>query len=346
MSERRLYLDRGPGEDRGVVRLDGRAEHLLIRRDGDDHRLGLGARFVARVRKVEAAIGSAFLDLGEGAEAVLPFRPDARPVEGHALEVEIRSEPRAGKLAVVRALGEGEGAPRPLTPAPDLLEQLRAFARDVRIVEGPAAREAADAAQAEALETVHPLPGGGSLAIETTRALTALDVDLGARQAADAKRAARQANLAALGAAARLLRLKSIGGRVVIDLAGRGHDGNALLTAARAAFGPDNPGVAFGPISRFGTLELTIPRRTPPLRETLCRADGAASDLTLALALARRIEDEARAQPGARLSARCAPAVADAATGLADALMLRIGARFTISAEPGLDRDHLEVAGL
>ena len=120
MSERRLYLDQGIGETRGVVTLDGRPERLLIRRDDDEPRLALGARLVARVASLEPALGTAFLDLGSGAEAILPFRPDARPVRGQALEVEIRGEPRRGKLAVARAFGPAEGPPRLLTPAPDM----------------------------------------------------------------------------------------------------------------------------------------------------------------------------------------------------------------------------------
>src|SRR5205823_3914164 len=84
-------------------------------------------------------------------------------------------------------------------------------------------------------EVLHPLPGGGALAVEPTRALTAIDVDLGDRKGADAKRLTRAANLAAIELAARLLRLKSLGGIVVIDLVGRGHDAKALLAAARLA---------------------------------------------------------------------------------------------------------------
>src|SRR6185312_12077414 len=104
MSERRIYLDRGLGEARGVVTLDGRPERLLVRRDDDNRRLMLGARLIARVASVEPALATAFLDLGDGAEAILPFKPDARPVRGQALEVEVRGEPRRGKLAVARAV--------------------------------------------------------------------------------------------------------------------------------------------------------------------------------------------------------------------------------------------------
>ncbi|MCA6284515.1 MAG: ribonuclease E/G, partial [Phenylobacterium sp.] len=94
MSARRAFLDITPGETRGVVTLDGRPEHLLIRRDDDDPRLEPGARIAARVRKVEPAFASAFVDLGEGLEALLDFPPDRRPVEGQMLEVEVRSAPR------------------------------------------------------------------------------------------------------------------------------------------------------------------------------------------------------------------------------------------------------------
>jgi len=344
MSERRIYLDRGVGETRGVVTLDGRPERLLITRDGESATAKLGARLVGRVRKVEPAFASAFIDLG-GVEALLSFKPEARPVEGQSLEVEVRTEARAGKLATVRAIGPAEGPPRLITAAPDIAEQLAGFARNVQLIEGREARRAADEAEADALEIVHPLPGGGTLAIEPTRALVAIDVDIGERKGQDAKRVTRQANLAALAVAGRLLRLKSLGGIVVIDLVGRGHDGNALMTAARAAFAPDNPGVAIGPVGRFGTMELTVPRRAPPVAELLCDAKGRLTDLTLALRLIRAIETEGAAQPGARLTAICAPEIAAAAQPFAAGLAGRIGARFEIRPDPAAPRERFDVSG-
>jgi Ribonuclease G/E len=344
MSDRRIYLDRGLGEIRGVVTLDGRPERLIIRRSDDDPRLALGARLVGRVASLEPALATAFLDLGSGAEAILPFRPDARPVRGQALEVEIRGEPRRGKLAVARVIGPAEGDPRLVAAAPDVAAELQALVSGVQLVEGPRAREAADEAEDAALEVLHPLPGGGTLAIEPTRALTAIDVDLGERKGPDAKRVTRQANLAALGMAARLLRLKGLGGIVVIDLVGRGHDGTALMAAARAAFGPDNPGVSIGPVGRFGTMELSLPRRTRPIAERLCRDEGGLSDRSLAQRLIRRLQAEAASAPGARLRASCASAVAAAAAPLAVLLAEQIGARFTIAPDPVSPRERIEVA--
>ena len=140
-----------------------------------------------------------------------------------------------------------------------------------------------------------------------------------------------------------MLRLKGEGGLAVIDLAGRGHDGPALLAAARAAFAPD-PGVAFGPISRFGTLELTISRRRRGVRERLLDEGGRLTAETLALRLVRAIEREATADPGARLAARAAPDVATAAGAYLEALEGRFGARLELAADPARPREAFEVA--
>jgi hypothetical protein len=198
---RRLYLDRSAGETRGVVTQDGLPERLLIERDGaaDSHRPG--ARGVARVARIERALGMAFLESEEGTAVVAPL--GAGVVEGGFVEIEITSAARAGKAAGAAVTGPAEGPPRWLRPAADLLTELAALAPGSRIEEGSAARKAADEAQDAALAVEHALPGGGSIAIETTRALTAIDVDLGARGGGDARRAARQANLAAIATAAR-----------------------------------------------------------------------------------------------------------------------------------------------
>jgi Ribonuclease G/E len=332
---RRLFLDRGIGQTRAVVTLDGKPEQLILQRDGDDPVLRLGAVSVGRVRKVERAFAAAFVGLAGGAEGLLPLRPEmGRINEGQALTVAIKTEPRGGKLATLSLVGPGEGAPRLTAAAPDLAAELMALIKTDKVTEGPAARAAADLAEAQALESVHPLPGGGTIAIETTRALTAVDVDLGERAGHEAKRAARAANLAALSEGARLLRLKGLSGLVVFDLVGKGHDGNALLNAARAAFGPDNPGVAIGAISRFGTLELTVPRRRAPVLERL------AGDEAAALALVRALE---AASSGARLTARCAAGVAQAFKAYEAATAEKLGARFTIEACADIPPGRFEV---
>jgi Ribonuclease G/E len=345
MSERRAYLYKGVGETVGVVTLDGRPERLMASWPDDDPLDQDGVRGVARIRRIEKAFASAFVQLPGGQDVLLPLRPDMpRLVEGGLVEIEIRTASRRGKSAVARFIGEGEGEPRVLEPALTVEQQLRLHVKSGSPTTGLAALEAVEAAEAEALETVFALPGGGDIAIEPTRALVAIDVDLGAREGTDAKRAARQANMAALGLAARILRLKGLGGIVVFDLVGRGHDGQALTTAARNAFAPDNPGAAIGAISRFGTLEMTVPRRGPPILDRLLEADGRARPEAVARRLARALEREGRADPGARLAARCAPAVAAAFAPLEAALADRLGHRFAVEAVDGWPVERIEVS--
>jgi len=338
MAERRIYIDKGPGETRGVITLGGRPERLLIERGGETWPR-LGARGRARVALVDKGLGLAMLDLGQGREASLRLKADRPPpVQGHSLDIEIVIEPQGGKPAVARVLAEpGEDADRSFEA------RLSAFAPGAPVTEGLKARAVVDQAEDEALAIEHPLPGGGSLAIEPTRALVSVDVDLGSAGGRDAKRAARQANLDALAELGRLLRLKALGGLVVIDLVGRGHDGQALTRAAQLAFAADQPGVALGPITKFGTLELALPRRYRPVRESLCGPDGRPTLQTLALRLVRAIEREAAADPGARFKALCAPQIATAAASAAAILAGVIGARFELVPDPARSLEHWEI---
>jgi Ribonuclease G/E len=344
MSRRVAYLDVGIGESRGVVLLDGLPERLVIARDGADPLDQPGVRAVGRVRRIERAFASAFVELPGGVDAILPLKADGPQLyQGQSVAVEVRSQARRGKVAVVRLLEPSEGLPRLLEAAPSLAENLAHWANAAPLM-GAQAREAADAAEDAALGIVHALPGGGTLSIEPTRALIAIDIDLGERPGTDAKRAARAANLAALTHAARLLRLKALGGIVVFDLVGRGHDGTALTMAARDAFASDNPGVAIGPISKFGTLELTVPRLRRPVVEDLLDAAGTPTPLTCALRLARALEREGRVAPGARLTARCDSLTAKAFAGFAPDLTERLGARFTLQPQAEWPAGRIDVS--
>jgi Ribonuclease G/E len=343
MSERRLYIDYGPGETRGVVTLNGRPERLLIERPGEGEPL-LEERWAARVTQVDKAQGLAFLDM-DGHVGVLRLKADRPPpAAGELLDVEVLSEARRGKGAVTRAVGAAEGTPRRLKAAPDVATRLQTYGRG-RAFEGAEARDVADEAEAEALAIEHPLPGGGTLAIEPTRALVAIDVDLGGRPglAQETKKAARTVNVTAIAEIARLLRLKSLGGLIVIDLVGRGHDGQALANAARNAFSADQPGVVIGPITKFGALELALPQRARPIAERLLGPDGRATVMTVAVRLLRALEREGRADGGARLEARCAPEVAAAVEAASGRLAERLGRRFQVSADEGLDRESYVV---
>jgi Ribonuclease G/E len=337
---RRLYLDRSPGEVRAVVTLDGRPERLLIVRDDDPPNQRLGARLVARVAHIDRTMASAFLDLGDGPQGLAPLKPGVS--EGAAVEVEIVTEARSGKGPLVQLLGFADGPPRLLAPAQTLADRLAGFAPNEAMTVGLEARDVADAAEDAALAVEHALPGGGSIAVESTRALTAIDVDLGSRKG-DPRRAARAANLAAVAEAARVLRLKGLGGLVVVDLIGRGHDGAALAAAARTALAPDEPGVSIGPVSRFGAFELVLPRRGRPVAEILCEASGARSVQSRGLQLLRALERAALTDPGARLVARARGDVVQAAQPLLSALVERFGARVRLAIDPTVADGGFEI---
>lgn len=345
-SERRAYLYKGVGETVGVVTLDGRPERFFVTWPGDDPLDAEGVHGVARVRKIEKAFSSAFVALPGGQDVILPLRPDMPPlVEGGLVEIEIKTASRLGKAAVARFVAAGEGEPRVFAEAPSVEERLRSHVKAGSPTTGDKALAAVEEAESDALAVIFDLPGGGDIAVEPTRALTTVDVDLGGREAADSKRAARQANMAAISVAARVLRLKGLGGIIVFDLVGRGHDGQALTTAARNAFALDNPGVGIGGISKFGTMEMIVPRRAPPILDRLLTQNGAPNPRHVARRLARALEREGRADPGGRLTARCAPAVAEAFLSELDAgVAERLGRRFAVEAQTGWAIDRLEVS--
>lgn len=343
---RRAYLYKGVGETIGVVTLDGRPERLMIEWPGDDPLDAEGVSGVARVRKIEKAFSSAFVQLPGGRDLILPLRPDMPAlVEGGVVEIEIKTPSRADKSGVARFVAEGRGEPRVLTPGPSIEERLHQLVKAGSPTTGEKALLAVEEAEADALATIFSLPGGGDIAVEPTRALTAIDVDLGAREGVDSKRAARLANMAAINVAARVLRLKGLAGIMVFDLVGRGHDAQALTTAARNAFAPDNPGVGIGAVSKFGTLEMIVPRRGAPILDRLLESDGQPNPRHVARRLARALEREGRADPGGRLTGRCAPAVAEAFQAeLDEALAERLGRRFMIESPPAWPIDRIEVS--
>ncbi len=329
MSRRGLFLDTLPGERRGVVALGGQPERLLIERDGEADRPRLGETWRGRIGAAASGFRGVFVDLGCGPAALLANEAGGQPTQGAAIEVEITAEARADKGPLVRRLAAGQGATGRVTAQASLEERLQAFAPDATLQTGLAARDAADLAEEAALATVHDLAEGLSLAIERTRGLIAVDVDLSQAQAG--KHRVLAANLAAVKAAARLLRLKGLGGLVVIDLIGKASEHPEILAAAKAAFDPDQPGVVLAGVSRLGVLDLARPWRETPVAERLLGAGGQPTVRSLAQRLVRELERAGRADPGAQLVGVCATEVAEAA----DSLVAALGPRFGVRAEVG-----------
>jgi hypothetical protein len=337
LSRRALFIDTLPGERRGVVALGGQPERLLIERDGEADRPRLGETWRGRIGSAASGFRGVFVDLGCGPAALLANEAGGQPAEGATIEVEVTAEARADKGPLVRRVAAGQGAPGRITAQASLEARLQASAPEASIQTGLGARDAADLAEEAALATVHDLADGLSLAIERTRGLIAVDVDMARAQAG--KHGVLSANLTAIREAARLLRLKGLGGLVVIDLAGKASEHPEILAAAKAAFEPDQPGVVLAGVSRLGVLELARPWRETPVAERLLDANGSPTLRSLAQGLVRDLERAGRADPGARLVGVCAPDVAEAASSLVTAL----GPRFGVRAEVGRARGSTDI---
>ncbi|MDR1528853.1 MAG: Rne/Rng family ribonuclease [Burkholderiales bacterium] len=116
-----------------------------------------------------------------------------------------------------------------------------------------------------------PLPSGGSIVIDHTEALVAIDVNSArATRGSDIEATALQTNLEAVDEVARQLRLRDLGGLVVIDFIDMESNKNqrAIEDRLHEALRYDRARVQINKISRFGLLELSRQRLRPALAES------------------------------------------------------------------------------
>ncbi len=146
------------------------------------------------------------------------------------------------------------------------------------------------------------LPSGGSIVIDPTEALVSIDINSArATKGSDIEETALKTNLEATDEIARQLRLRDIGGLVVIDfidmtpVRNQKEIENRMKNILRA----DRARVQLGRISRFGLLEMSRQRLRPSLDETSgivcprCNGQGCIRDVeSLALSVLRLVEEE------------------------------------------------------
>ena len=215
---------------------------------------------------------------------------------------------------------------------------------------------ALDSIFAEALSQTVPLPGGGSVHFEATRAATLIDVDSGVPVTGAPERVAFATNLAAAAAIARHIRLRNLGGGMVVDFVGL--DTRASRDKLRVAFAealaadPASPRVLGW--TRLGHLELVRPRRGRPLAEALLEPGSGGALVKTAVTVAhealRALRREARSQPGRQWRLVTAPQVAAALSGVAAVAVAEAERRFArkiaITAESGHDRERFQISTL
>ncbi len=131
-------------------------------------------------------------------------------------------------------------------------------------------KEILDKDVADALNPFVPLPAGGSLWIEPTRALTVIDVNSGGiKGSGDAQSTFFRVNLAAALEIARQLRIRNITGMILIDFIDMKNPEHrkALISALRDAVQGDRMPVAILGYTQLGILELTRKSEQPALRD-------------------------------------------------------------------------------
>jgi ribonuclease E len=115
------------------------------------------------------------------------------------------------------------------------------------------------------------LPSGGAIVIDHTEALTAIDINSArATRGGDIETTALNTNLEAADEIARQMRLRDLGGLIVIDFIDMESSRNQreVENRLRDALHYDRARVQTGKISRFGLLELSRQRLAPSLEET------------------------------------------------------------------------------
>jgi ribonuclease G len=384
-----LLIAAGPGEWRAAWVEGDAATELYVER-GDTPPAGsihLG-RVVRRTPGLDAVLVDfgaerpGFLPVGsrtaprldEGARIIVQVRREAQRDKGARLSTRINPRQEGFELEQFAAETARHEPPRQLDPPsgfahalalrlaavpeqiladdPAILPELRGVFPNAEILHRPAADWPIDldVEFAASLAPSLALPSGGSLHIAETPAAVLIDVDTGTPEGGSAERGALAANLEAARVIARQLRLRQLGGGIVVDfvgLEGRGaRDKLRQAMAAALAGDPAEPQVLGW--TRLGHLEIVRPRHGRPLSEAMLEPQSAdRGSLAVAFEALRHVQREARAQPAANWRLIVSPAVEVAlrgpgAAGL-QALETRLGRQILVTVEPNRERAAFDI---
>jgi ribonuclease E len=204
------------------------------------------------------------------------------------------------------------------------------------------------------------LPSGGSIVIDPTEALVSIDINSSrATKGSDIEETALNTNLEAADEIARQLRLRDIGGLIVIDFIDMTpvkHQ-RAVEDRLRDALTMDRARIQMGRISKFGLLELSRQRLRPSLEESTglvcprCNGTGVIRDVrSLALSIMRLIEEEVLKERSAQINAQVPISVAtfllNEKRGALAQLEARSNVRIVILPNEHLETPHYEVTRL
>lgn len=193
---------------------------------------------------------------------------------------------------------------------PDNVERVKRYRDDVPLFSRFQIEHQIETAYSRTVE----LPSGGSVVIDHTEALVAVDVNSArATRGADIEETAVRTNQEAADEVARQLRLRDLGGLIVIDFIDMEDTKNqrAVENRLRDALHFDRARVQMGKISRFGLMELSRQRLRPALNEgshitcPRCNGTGVIRDAeSSALQVLRLLQEEAMKENTAAVHAQ------------------------------------------
>ena len=204
------------------------------------------------------------------------------------------------------------------------------------------------------------LPSGGSIVIDHTEALVSIDINSArATKGGDIEETALNTNLEAAEEIARQLRLRDLGGLIVIDFIDMSSSRNQREVEGRLkeSLKMDRARVQVGRISRFGLLEMSRQRLRPSLGESSqvvcpqCDGQGTIRSVeSLSLSILRILEEEAMKDKTARVVAQLPVSVAtfllNEKRPIISAIESRLGVAVTLVPNEQLLVPHYEVTRL
>jgi len=204
------------------------------------------------------------------------------------------------------------------------------------------------------------LPSGGSIVIDPTEALISIDINSSrATRGSDIEETALNTNLEAADEIARQLRLRDMGGLVVIDFIDMASTKNQkeVENRVRDALEADRARVQVGRISRFGLLEMSRQRLRPSLEETnavvcpRCSGQGTIRDVkSLCLSILRILQEEANKKKSAEIRAivplNVASYLLNEKRNAVAAIEQQSKTRLLIIPSPSLETPHYEIQSL
>jgi ribonuclease G len=241
--------------------------------------------------------------------------------------------------------------------APELVERVELFKREEPLFEAYGVDKAIDGVLAQRVD----LPSGGYLMIDYAEALTVIDVNsgsfIGRGKGAGLEDTITKTNLEAAEEVVNQLRLRDIGGIIVIDFIdmARARNRDAVMKTLRRTLDEDRTKTFTAELSKLGLVEMTRQNVTEGVREIMtrrcptCDGDGVIrSEETIAIEVERKLRDVAVEEPRAEaFLVQINPRVSTQFTGhgsrVLHALEEQTGKSFLFEGSEGLELDHFAI---